>query len=337
MGSGLAIFRKDVGRLWPQIALFLALLPLAAVAGTGGALRGGEQEHLLGVVALLAAWSLMAGVILQEPLAGDRQYWLTRPISTGVLLAEKSLFVFLFVMLPVAITQVVVLSMLGLSPRTHFDALAWRQVFLIAQVILPAAALFSAGRSFTQVFLLAIAAVALVVLPRALFPEQFVLGWNAPGWFSPAFREALLALAGGVTLVALYQRCDPRLSWSMLAGLAAIFLLVTQIVWDDPPLATVAVTLDAPPARPRLPRPGWAELPIRIAGLPAQAEVMVGRLRLSVFGARIETNQAFLSDFADGRMQLILAAPDGVEQTPLRISGSGRFHPVPARRVGRRR
>jgi hypothetical protein len=92
------IFRKDVRRHWREIALSLAIL--AAFAWNRPAHwmplpRGVRQDDFPFVELLVGiGWSLLiVRVVHEEPLVGDRQFWVTRPYEWKKLLAAKALFI----------------------------------------------------------------------------------------------------------------------------------------------------------------------------------------------------------------------------------------------------
>ena len=83
----LHIFRKDTRRLRYEIAVVLALValfawtePRTSSAWDENTRRINVLSGMLKLLLPLAWWYLIVAVIHQEALAGDRQYWLTRPI-----------------------------------------------------------------------------------------------------------------------------------------------------------------------------------------------------------------------------------------------------------------
>lgn len=80
--------------------------PIRQVAATGG----------VGALALLVlSWLLVASIVHAEGLAGTHDHWLSRPIHRGQLLAAKVIGVFLFIVVPVVLLQVVVLAAGGFA------------------------------------------------------------------------------------------------------------------------------------------------------------------------------------------------------------------------------
>ena len=111
------IFRKDIRRHWREIALSLATL--AAFAWNEPSLWWPQRvdEYPARLIfsgwytpMVLIGWSLLiVRVVQEEPLVGDRQFWVTRPYDWEKLLTAKALFLVVFVNLPLFIVQMVLL------------------------------------------------------------------------------------------------------------------------------------------------------------------------------------------------------------------------------------
>src|SRR6266581_3159499 len=105
----ISIFKKDVRHLWPQIEIFWELLGLAGLLDPKYThLSSSLPEQLLWVVLPLACWNLVIAAIHEEPLLGDRVFWLTRPYTRAGLAAAKGLFIVVFVNLPVFVAHVAI-------------------------------------------------------------------------------------------------------------------------------------------------------------------------------------------------------------------------------------
>ena len=162
MNPVLRIFRKDVRQLWPQILAWVGLAILAAFLDPTYLRRNPTAVEQLAQAALpLACWNLIAAAIHAERLPGDRQYWLTRPISRRALAGAKALLVLAFVNLPVLAIQAGVLATQRIPFWEHWSDLLWRQAFLTAFLILPGAAVAAVTRNLKQV----VVAVLLVAVP----------------------------------------------------------------------------------------------------------------------------------------------------------------------------
>lgn len=160
------ILWKDVQCLWLEIAMSLAVLFLVT---TLDILRSdaipGPAEGILNLL-LAVAWALLIGrLVLQDPLTGDQQFWVTRPYGKGRLFAAKLLFAGLVVHLPVAIAHAVILTSHGFSIGDAFATLAQKQGLLLAGLTLPCLAIASVCLRLTHyavVVLVAGAGIALI-------------------------------------------------------------------------------------------------------------------------------------------------------------------------------
>jgi hypothetical protein len=332
MRNALAIFRKDARRLWPQVALFWLLLAMSntgRLAWNGGA---GPRTPDPRALALLACYYLVAALVLQESPSGDRQYWLTRPFSAWQLVAAKALFVAVFVNLATLLSQIALLLYLGIPPVAHLDALFWRQVFLCAQLLLPAAALCAAGRNYTQILLVALGTIVAFALAQYLIGRQILLGaWVAPVWLGPATRQAMLALAATGAILLRYTRRGALPCWIILGATAAIFFLMTLTDKETLTFRPVRVSLDTavPSARPGAPRSGVAKIPLRIEGLPPGAETSTGPFRFSSIGPGGQdvgdAAGVYLSSIDAGKAVLTVPQRRVSAETPLHLSGSIEF------------
>jgi hypothetical protein len=328
MRKVLAIFRKDVRRLWPQIAIFLSLL---AILNTGPWVwaywpepRNAYPDLFDQFTCLLACYYLVAAAMLQESPAGDRQYWLTRPFSARHLLAEKAIFIAVFVNLAVLLAQIAALFSLGIPPLAHLDALFGSQVYLCTAFLLPAAAVFASTRNFRQVLLVGL----LVLAVYGWLGNQAPGAWTAPDRLGPATLHAVIALAAGSVICFHYTRRGALLSWTVLGAMLALFILLAHTTRKAPTLREVRISLDTAVLRPRIRdlRSRPVEIPLRIEGIPPGVEASAGQVRLSIVGQSVGGSVvASAPGFAGGKARLIVPAQPYSAQTPLHLSGSVEF------------
>jgi len=155
------IFRKDLRRFRPEIAITLGLL--AAFVWTEppswrppDLYHSGSNYFQYNVSAWFAillcmSWMLMvARIIHEESPVGDRQHWLTRPYEWPKVLAAKILFVLAVVNAPLLTAQFVLLAAGGFSPLSYFSGLLAKNLQLLAWIILPMAAVAVVTSGFTQ-------------------------------------------------------------------------------------------------------------------------------------------------------------------------------------------
>src|SRR5437867_4353384 len=114
MSQALHIFRKDLRSLRWEIAAAIALTTAYTF------IKSGARSLPYVEWFVPPAWIyLVVRVILEEPLPGDRQFWITRPYSRLSLFCAKALFVLTLINLPLAISDCVILARHGFSPAAH--------------------------------------------------------------------------------------------------------------------------------------------------------------------------------------------------------------------------
>ena len=245
MRSILAIFRKDLRCLWPVVALYWALLVVAAIADPfgGHGMGGGSQ---FSVFALLVCICLTVEAIHQEPLPGDRQYWRTRPLTGRQLLAAKALFVVSCVVIPALIYQIAVLIRLGIAPGDYPLVLAERQLHLAASVLLPVAAVAAVTRNLRQFvggWLLVLAALIGVAL---LPPSHRAVTWIAPAWLAANYLDPILVVVGMCLVFLQYRPRATTAGRLMLATSMVLLIFGVKVEAEGGPATIVRATV-APP------------------------------------------------------------------------------------------
>src|SRR5260370_13030118 len=230
MKQTLHIFRKDVRRLRWEILGALALMAVYAWTQLHPWVfleEGFQQLKLsplvinLSPLVVLGWWYLIARLVQQEPLAGDRQFWVTRPYSWKSLLAAKALFIATFISLPALLAQCAILRAAGFSPAAHAAELLVRQGLLVAIFLLPAAALAAITRGFVHF---------------ALAGLMFVLYWlivfylriSTPGWLILYRGFALLLVSAALAVLFLQYR--PRRTTASIGVLACTGILILLLL-----------------------------------------------------------------------------------------------------------
>jgi hypothetical protein len=139
---------------------------LAALASADRGRALSDEIFGEGYLTLLTtmAWAcLLALAVLEEPLAGDGNFWTTRPHRWPSLLGAKVLFAALALHLPSFLADMLVLAGRGFSPAASFGPLLWKQILLFGAVTLPSMAFASLVRNFTH-FVILVFAIATGVL-----------------------------------------------------------------------------------------------------------------------------------------------------------------------------
>jgi hypothetical protein len=310
------IFKKDARRLKWEVAATLALLAwLAHLDRWRSDWTPGFAEGWLNVL-LPFAWCYLAGLaILQDPVVGDREFWLTLPCRRRHMLGAKALFVLCFIHLPYFLAQAAILAFRGFSPVTYFQHLMWKQLVLLLALTLPAAALAVLVENVVQFALAAVLMAAGVIFLGGTNPMS-VQPWIQTDYVRSGL--ALLSVTFGALAALVQQYARRRTAISRGIGAAAAIAAAVVFVWL-PREASMVMQCALDPAR--LTRPlsvglsGYAEalpqtlrrnypastyvdaaLPIRISGLPQDAIAWFTQLSLEIQTADGEQHDAgFLS------------------------------------------
>ncbi len=177
----LHIFAKDFRHFWPEILISLALVgalvwiypntwlsrnTLYTVAGGAflpSMLEAGLLAGLLTVLIPVSWWLLIARVIHAEALVGDCQFWVTRPYEWKKLLGAKTLFLVVFLYLPLLIAQCLLLFRAGFHPLSFVPGLLFDLLLITAVILLPLLAITTVTATFARVTLTLLAGLVCFV------------------------------------------------------------------------------------------------------------------------------------------------------------------------------
>lgn len=299
MSQVLNILLKDVRRLWLEILLVLAGTaafvlvsgrpwPIIAKASSEmdwGPLFGMQDQAWLP----LLWWLLIARVVHQETLVGDRQFWTTRPYSWKSLVAEKGLFVALFVVVPGTFADCVLLHIAGFSPWSYVPQLLGQQGMIALLLLLPALATATVTRNLRQFAVAALCFFAFWVLVIRPQPEAVV-------WFRFAVILAIGIAAALAAIFLQYARRRTVAARALMIGAVAAAVIVSVT-----PLPDALVYLRYPAAQPTLtfafdPAPGRMntttigqgiigiplDLPLQMEGLPDGNEITADGVKFHI-------------------------------------------------------
>jgi hypothetical protein len=242
MRQALHIFKKDVRHLWFEIAVAMTVVTAFTFKGARRALwlvdpvtnRTAAWTMVL-ILLPLAWWTLIARVIHDEALTGDRQFWITRPYSWKSLLGAKALFILTFINLPMLFADVVILRAYGLRPLgAELPGLLWSQVLLAIVFVLPIAALSTLTAGFVQL-IFAILTPCVIALVVAIVAPEVVLGGFSGGtdWVRTYCLFLVISVAAPAILV--WQYSTRRTAAGRVLAVAAAVLAVlgmTLIPWS---------------------------------------------------------------------------------------------------------
>ncbi len=233
----LHIFRKDVRQLWLPIVVVLLLTAAFAIfdilhtpISTPETARINQIASLLSLLLTFAWWYLIAVLIYQEVLPGDRQFWLTRPYSWKALLGAKILFILVFLNVPLFISDCFILGTQGFPVLADIPGLIFRQIPLSVLLVLPSFALATVTSGFTQ-FVLAWFLIFLGTLAESfLIQTGNSVGMVVDGR-QDSFREwtdivLMLAIAG---FIILWQYSKRRTPQSRAVLVAFVFVIMPGV------------------------------------------------------------------------------------------------------------
>jgi len=310
----LHIFKKDVRRLWWGVAIAL-LIQIAAAWFDAVDNVAAPLNDLL-----VVTWAvLLALAVLEDPLVGDRQFWLTRPARWRVLLASKLLFALAVVHVPSFLCDIVVLAARGFRPWEWLANLLTKQLLLAAVLTLPMIALAAVLRNFAH---LALAVIG--ILGLGLLASNFIRPPFGPWGSIENVRYVLVAVVFGAAAIAVvWWQFARRRTWrSRLVGIAGvlgaalIFALVSPIFLArvrtafDPAPARITLQLRNPAPDPNVygafqyynygAFPGLEAVPVPLAvsGIPAGIQSLFGAPAVAIFapgGERLQSSMSYIA------------------------------------------
>jgi hypothetical protein len=203
----LHIFRKDVRHLWLSLTILLMVTiahALFAVLSWPVSMpefaRLNGIDNLLSLLLTVGIWFLIAQVIFQEAIPGDRQFWLTRPYRRIDLLAAKVLFILVFISLPLMASDCYILGVQRFAVFGVVRELLLRQVFFAILFILPSLVLATVTNGLLQ-FVLGWFIVLLAFVSESMLASIWWGGATAIDFASgPLFASGLIAIGCGVVV-----------------------------------------------------------------------------------------------------------------------------------------
>jgi hypothetical protein len=309
MNQALHILRKDTRCLWYELSIallfqalftFFEMRPHQVFGIVDGFVGLGGAETLVDFLLPVAWWYLIAALVHEEPLPGDRQFWVTRPYSWKSLLAAKVLFILAFVNLPVLIADGFILTAPGFSIAEDWKGMLWRQIPFTIAVLLPPLALASLTRNLGQV-IVAILLVVLRIVLNSIQPQNPLQGgYSALGWID--VTESTIVLLAILSAIVLIQYGSRR-TWLARAVFGAYVIFPSFSIplrWQldvqarvKPPAvdrSPIRIGFDSARGRraPLARVPGFTRvdvaLPVSVSGTPDGVDLVSGQATLTIGG-----------------------------------------------------
>lgn len=343
----LVIFKKDVRRLWWQIAAMLAMSAMVGCLDAGrAAAQPGVVEGLLNILLPLVWACLIAQAIHQESLVGDREFWMTRPYRWPRLLGAKALFVALCVHVPSFVTDAAILAARGYSLIEALPQLLVKQLLLAGGLTLPAMALAVLVSNLTQF---------VIGVPVLFVTFAVAVGFRQTGLFAYMYgtgahlATAFLGVAAVSIVLLQYRWRRTRLARILaVSTLLAVVLLAPLVAYGqmfdlyaiELPAADIHATMTLEPPDPRavhghFGRRVFTTLPFKFSGLPESDLAVMASLSMeiaAVGGVRYRYDpprmdfDTGLTGIRDGATSLFLglnhAAYDRIKDSKVTISGT---------------
>lgn len=229
----LHIFTKDSRHLWKEILVVTTMIAAFAYLGarsrpvfTTYALPIDRLDAVYCMLLPLAWWYLIAAVVHEERILGDRQFWLTRPYRRGSLLAAKVLFVLLYLNLPMLLADGVILAAHGFNALAYLPGLVVRQLLLLLVWFLPFVALATVTENLKQfLFILVMIPVLYFILAFVGRLPVFFFYWGHGEWIP--ISAMIVVVVAGTFLILRMQYLHRR---TMLARGIAICALPLAFV-----------------------------------------------------------------------------------------------------------
>jgi hypothetical protein len=189
------IFKKDVRGLTYEIVVTLLLMAAYAAADSRSHLAQAAEPFwadILWIAVPLSWWMLTAAAIHFEAIPGDRQFWRTRPYSWKSLLAAKIGLLVVFICVPMAISDAIVLHVQGFPVLANAAGILWKSVLDFGALVLSGMLLASLTRGMAGFVM-----TGLMVAAAVIFDVGFLAGMDAEqsGWTLAASAMAVVPAA----------------------------------------------------------------------------------------------------------------------------------------------
>jgi hypothetical protein len=230
-------FKKDFRLMWP---VALALTALQALSALTTVVLGHFNEprllyafiQYLQLLVLLGIVVTSITVVHQDPLPGDRQDWLIRPVKRVDVWLAKVLFVIVLVLAPIFLIDIAEQLTLHLPVPVSLAAAASRSFVLLSVFALPALVLGAITRSFSDALVFGIAAtIALTLLTMmtiGMLPVDAMLQHpQGVAWINVASAMLVMLITTVATLAFQYRHRRTVLARGL--GLVGVVLALAAL------------------------------------------------------------------------------------------------------------
>jgi hypothetical protein len=295
---------KDIQRLWLYIVILTVLFALQVLRDVMLPLHpisfDGYREWLAIATGIMLC-IVTALAIQTDRLIGDRQFWLTRPISWRNLLAGKLLFLICMVNVPVLIMQTAAMLANGISPIHHISVLCQGQ-HSVMLIVAGSAVLASVTGNLQQVA----TAILTIFFGKLVLDASFISsyfryydgGWSGAQDFRSWILFVPLIIVSALLLLLQYSR-RATVCARVLCFMAAFLFILTeklplQELWhyaEEYRAQASAISVAHPPisivflhSQPIVYRPidHSLVLPVRVSGIPEGDELINERVNFLV-------------------------------------------------------
>lgn len=253
------IFRKDWKLLWPLVAGVAGVQALNTALwlvrwNWGGSQMLGQMSQLCTAAMFLVMGMVVAIAVQQDPVPGDRQDWLVRPIRRRDLLLAKLLFIVIAIHGPMLVVDLA----LGLAMGFPFGNALWAAlshgVSILVDLSLPAFAVAAMTPTLVALFG-GVLTVGLVGLVAILLVGSWRQNHGGIGplmdiwWIIPTLWLGLALLTVAVTLPLQYFRRATTYARILAIGAVCLAPIVMLLPWT--PAFSLQQLLSADPAAAR--------------------------------------------------------------------------------------
>lgn len=235
------IFKKDWGLLWPLVLLTVFAHALGATLWLlqdhdrlPDALR--NAIFLFPLLEMLGSAFLCVAVIHTDPIPGDREDWLVRPIRRTDLMAAKLLFVLLTAAGPAFAAGAAGALLDGFAWGPSIVAGFWRSAVFFVEICLPAMALGAVTRNAMEACIGAVIALVLaglfLVTINLLIGVSPTLGGSGLEWLSSFELAFVIVVATLVILLSQYLRRSTASSRLLAVAFVLLALPFQVLPWN---------------------------------------------------------------------------------------------------------